>query len=232
MTSNNLPLVLIPGFMLDESLWDELLEPMAATRRIYRANLRNGQTIAEIARSIALQQPERFVLIGFSLGGYIARSLAEQFPERVAALILIASSLRQDTPEQKRIKQQAVKATNPNTFRGLSTTTIAKSLHPTHSTDKALIARIQCMGAQLGYEEFTKQSLLDRGGLSPEKIHCPTLVIAADQDGLRLPEEAIELRQAIAGSQLKIVRDTGHMIPLEQPEALLKIIEEWLSDIN
>lgn len=232
MTSNNLPLVLIPGFMLDESLWDELLEPLAATRRIYRANLRNGGTIAEIARHIAQEGPKRFILIGFSLGGYIARSLAEQFPERVAALILIASSLRQDTPEQKRIKQQAVKATNPNTFRGLSTTTIAKSLHPTHSTDKALIARIQCMGAQLGYEEFTKQSLLDRGGLSPEKIHCPTLVIAADQDGLRLPEEAIELRQAIAGAQLKIVRDTGHMIPLEQPEALLKIIGEWLSDIN
>lgn len=232
MTSNNLPLVLIPGFMLDESLWDELLEPLAATRRIYRANLRNGQTIAEIARSIAQEGPKRFILIGFSLGGYIARSLAEQFPERVAALMLIASSLRQDTPEQKRNKELAVKATNQNTFRGLSTSTIAKSLHPSRATDKPLITRIQRMGAQLGYDEFAKQSLLDRGGLAPEKIHCPTLVIAADQDGLRLPEEAIELRQAIAGAQLKIARDTGHMIPLEQPEALLKIIGEWLSDIN
>ncbi len=232
MTNNKLSIVLIPGFMLDESLWDELHEPLAATKSIYRANLLNGQTIAEIARNIALQAPERFVLIGFSLGGYIARSLAEQFPERVAALILIASSLRQDTPEQKRIKQQAVKATNPKTFRGLSTTSIAKSLHPSRAADKQLIARIQRMGAQLGYEEFAKQSLLDRGGLSPEKIHCPTLVIAADQDGLRLREEAVELSQAISGAQLKSINNSGHMIPLEQPEALLKIMGEWLNDIH
>ncbi|MCS5855868.1 alpha/beta hydrolase [Klebsiella pneumoniae subsp. pneumoniae] len=32
------------------------------------------------------------------MGGYIARQLAAEFPERVESLVLIASSLREDTP--------------------------------------------------------------------------------------------------------------------------------------
>ena len=230
MTNAKLPLLLVPGFMLDDSLWDELLAPLSADRDVYLANLKSGQTIAEIAQQIALKAPARFVLIGCSLGGYIARSLVEQFPERVAALILIASSLREDTPEQKRYKEQAVRATNASNFRGLSTGTIAKSLHPNRASDKPLIARLQHIGAQLGYGEFAKQSLLDRSGLLAEKIRCPTLVIAADQDGLRSAEEAQELSQSIKGAQLKVVQDTGHMIPLEQPQALAIIIAQWLQE--
>jgi len=96
--SNSLSIVLIPGFMLDDSLWDDLIIELPSEWHVFKANLLNGNTIPEIALSIAHNAPEKFILIGFSLGGYIARSLAEQFPDRLSALILIASSLRPDTP--------------------------------------------------------------------------------------------------------------------------------------
>lgn len=166
------------------------------------------------------------------MGGYIARSLVEQFPERVAALVLIASSLRPDTQEQKLLKDAAVTASSHGRFKGLSDTSIAKSLHPQHSKDKVLIERIRTMGIQLGYEEFAKQSALVRGEFSPQNIRCPTLVIAGAQDGLRLAEEARELSNAILGSRLEIIEDAGHMIPLEKPEALPQIIVDWLDEIN
>lgn len=111
MTSeDSLPIVLIPGFMLDESLWDEVVEGLPPDRKVHRANLRHGQTIDEITQSIVVGAPSRFILVGFSLGGYIARSLAHQFPNCVAGLILITTSLRPETPAQRLLKQAAVEA--------------------------------------------------------------------------------------------------------------------------
>ncbi|WP_324161053.1 alpha/beta hydrolase [Acinetobacter pittii] len=103
MIKEELSLVFIPSFMLDESLWDEVSKELINHQTIIKANLIHGNTIQEIAQNIAKDAPEKFLLVGFSLGGYIARSLAEQFPDRVRGLVLIASSLRSDTEEEKNI---------------------------------------------------------------------------------------------------------------------------------
>lgn len=97
----NLPVVLIPGFMLDETLWDDFIAAFPDSRRFIPVSLNGGTTIQDIAANIAQKLPERFVLAGFSLGGYVARAIFEAFPERTAAMILIATSLREDSPEQK-----------------------------------------------------------------------------------------------------------------------------------
>lgn len=232
MSENPLPLVLIPGFMLDESLWDEMIEQLPSNREVYRANLLHGQSIAQIAQTIAMNAPSRFVLIGFSLGGYVARSLVEQFPDRVAALVLIATSLRSDTPIQKQLKQAAVNASAQGQFRGLSSVSIAKSLHPQRSTDRALIGRIRGMGMRMGHEVFARQSILARDEIASCNIQCPTLVIAGAQDALRQPEEAQELCDLIPGACLEVVDESGHMIPLEQPEKLALIVSRWLEPIG
>ena len=97
-------LVLIPGFMLDETLWDGFCPLLPNHWKVSRTTLAGGNTIKEIAQHIAEQSPERFVLIGFSLGGYIARQLAADYPERVSALVLAARSLREDTEQQAKAK--------------------------------------------------------------------------------------------------------------------------------
>lgn len=223
-----LPWVLIPGFMLDESLWDEVIEHMPSTQDFHLANLLAGQTIAQIAEHIALSAPPRFILVGFSLGGYVARSLVQQFPDRVAALALIATSLRADSPEQRRIKQASIDASAQGQFRGLSFATIAKSVHPQRADDTALIGRIREMGARMGHATFATQSLLDRADVPSRQIHCPTLIIAAAQDGLRQAEEAQELCAQIPGARLEVIEGSGHMVPLEQPEKLALLMSQWL----
>ncbi|WP_110968823.1 alpha/beta fold hydrolase [Pseudomonas huaxiensis] len=227
-----LPLVLIPGFMLDESLWNEVVEHLPFKRKVHRANLLQGHTIAEIAQNIAADAPPRFVLIGFSLGGYVARSLVQQFPDRVAGLVLIATSLRPDTPVQQRLKQTAVKASAQGQFRGLSSVSISQSVNPLRANDNALIGRIREMGQRMGHDVFARQSLLVRNEISSCTIHCPTLIIAGAQDKLRLPEEARELRDAIPGARLEVVEESGHMIPLEQPEKLALLISHWLDSMG
>jgi pimeloyl-ACP methyl ester carboxylesterase len=231
MNDRDIPVVLLPGFMLDASLWDELAATLPATWQLHRATLDGGDTIEAIARHIGAGAPERFVLIGFSLGGYVARQIAASFPDRVAALVLIASSLREDTEEQAQLKQQTARALSPATFNGLSARSIAQSLHPARATDKALIERIRAMGARLGYEVFATQSALWRAGVPTSQIACPTLVIAAGQDRLRSLDEAIELRDSISNAVLEVVPDSGHMIPIEQPLRLGAVMSSWLGSV-
>ena len=225
-----LPLVLIPGFMLDETLWDEVVEHLPASQQVHRANLLEGQTVAQIAQRIAAGAPPRFALVGFSLGGYVARSLVQQFPERVAALVLIATSTQVDSPEQRRLKQAAIEATAHGQFRGLSFASIAQSVHPQRAQDKALLGRIREMGARMGHAAFARQSLLARDVASPATIGCPTLVIAAAQDALRPVAQVRGMYEQVPQAAFEVVEQSGHMIPLEQPEVLARLLATWLAE--
>ncbi|WGL17391.1 alpha/beta hydrolase [Microbulbifer bruguierae] len=228
MDTSSCPVVLIPGFMLDESLWDDFRNHLPENWVVVNASLSGGQTISEIARHIAEHAPERFLLIGFSLGGYIARQLAADYPERVGALVIVASSLREDTEQQTKLKQQAINALSDARFKGLSNSTIANSLHPHRAADTDLISRIKQMGNRLGYKALAIQSVLDRSGVPTETIACPTLVVASTSDALRSLDEAQELVRAIPNASLQIIDDAGHMIPLERPRELAATIVHWL----
>lgn len=236
MNENPVSVVLIPGFMLDESLWDELVNEMPKEWNIFRANLLQGESIAEIAQNIAHKNaqnsPTKFIVIGFSLGGYIARSLAEQFPERVAGLILVASSMRPDSQQQKEHKLTAIKLNSKEKFRGLSSMSILKTLHPSNANNKFLVKRIQEMGKKIGYDVFVKQSMLNRDVYDMSKIKCPTLIISGAQDQVRSAEEVTELYNQILNAQLETIEHTGHMIPIEQPKILASLIFNWLKEQN
>jgi pimeloyl-ACP methyl ester carboxylesterase len=226
-----IPLVLLPGFMLDDTLWDQVVDRLGSDGPVCSLPLGPGTTIDEIAEGIANAAPGRFVLVGFSLGGYIARKVAELFPHRVAALILVASSLRSDTEEQARAKRNVVAALNAANFRGLSAMSIANSLHPGRRDDTELVAKIRKMGNRLGYETFVTQSNLRRDRIAAASLACPTLVIAAAEDPLRPAEETQELADAIPNATLMTIEGSGHMLPLEQPEALARAIKHWLSSL-
>ena len=109
MNRETLPIVLVPGFMLDETLWDDFVAAFPQERTFIRAGLNLGDSISAMARYIVDDLPPRFILIGFSLGGYVARAIVEQYPQAVAGLVLIATSLREDSAEQQKIKNGKMK---------------------------------------------------------------------------------------------------------------------------
>lgn len=228
---NVMALLLVPGFMLDADLWRDLEPAISSWGPIGHAAVTQGNTIAEMARNILGDAPPRFILIGFSMGGYIAREILRQSPDRVEALILIATSARGDSEVQAKRKQALANQPAGTSFRGLSTAAVVSSFHPDNADRRDLVRRIQEMGHRLGGDIFRRQSLLDRRDEHRElgTITCPTLVIAGDEDRLRSREEALELHEGIAGSDFTVIPGTGHMVPLEQPEKLAQAINEWLA---
>lgn len=226
-------LLLVPGYMLDETLWDELGAALAPFGPLSHADLRHDSTLEAMARRALEAAPPSFVLVGFSMGGYVAREMVRQAPERVRALVLIATSTRPDSPALRQSKGTVAKAAPSVSFAGLSRTAIASSLHPRERDNAALIERVRMMGMRLGGAAFRRQSMLERPGDLHllGRIACPTLVVAAGHDRLRSLAEAQELHAGIPGAEFALIEDSGHMIPLEAPQALLDVMLPWLARV-
>jgi len=227
-------LLLVPGFMADETLWNDMTAALARFGPILHADLRHDTSVEAMARRALASAPPSFLLIGFSMGGYVARDMARLAPEygkRVEALVLVATSTRPDTPSMRQRKGAVGHAAASIAFSGLSRTAVATSLHPKDKHNEAMIERVRAMGMRLGGDVFRRQSVLDRPG-DIDRLHairCPTLVIAAAQDQLRSLEEAQELQAGMPDASLVIIEDTGHMIPIEAPERLAEVIVPWLA---
>ncbi|WP_439598063.1 alpha/beta fold hydrolase [Falsiroseomonas sp.] len=217
--------VLLPGFMLDAGLWDEMAPLLAPLGPIHHGDLFQDGTLEGMAERVLAGAPAQFVLVGFSMGGFVAREVARMAPGRVQALVLVATSARGDSASQ----QARRGAISGRAFRGMSRSAIARGLHPDRAGDAALVDRLRGMGDRLGGEVFGRQSLLPRPAFDTRlgEIACPTLVVAAAQDALRSVAESQELAAGIPGAQLRIIEGSGHMIPIEAPGELARLILDF-----
>ncbi|ENO88503.1 alpha/beta fold hydrolase [Thauera linaloolentis] len=223
-------ILFVPGFMADSTLWDDMVALLDAPRPLQFANLDTGDSIPGMALAVLDQAPADFVLVGFSMGGYVAREMARLAPDRVQALALIATSAREDSPEQARRKASALRQLSSARFSGLGRASVTASVHPSRSRDEGLIERVRAMSIKLGKDVFARQAAIQRDSdidvLS--EIRCPTLIVAADGDLLRSIEEAKELVAGIPDAELAVIPGSGHMIPLEAPRALAETLSGWL----
>ncbi|MGD9509196.1 MAG: alpha/beta fold hydrolase [Geminicoccaceae bacterium] len=212
--------VLIPGFMLNRDLWSGIMPALAPLGPLIHADPGLGSSIEDMARLTLHAAPSGFILVAFSMGGFVAREIARMAPERVSHLVLIATSSRGDNELQVQRKSEAAE-TASKAFGGVSRKSIRQSLAPARELDTALIERIHAMSVQLGGEIFRRQASLRREGDTERlaDIQSPTLVIAGRYDRLRTLDEANELHRGIPRSKL-VVLETGHMIPLEAPGEL------------
>lgn len=218
-------LVLAPGFMTDYDMWRDFV-PFLKDYNVMYADFREGATLQELAASNLSRCPERFILIGFSLGGYIARHMLYQARERVEALVLIGTSTRPTVPP-------VTDGPAAKMFRGMSRTALKRAVHVDRENDDVLIDRLKEMGERLGAEVFARLSALERKSdlESMRTIACPVLVVTADQDRLRSMQEATEMAEA-AQAPLVVLKHCGHMMPMEEPQQLADVVLDWFSEVG
>ena len=63
-------------------------------------------------------------------------------------------------------------------------------------------------------------------------IDLPTLVVCGKEDRLTPPKYSRYLQERIAGAELLLVPDAGHMVMLEQPQAVTSAIAEFVAGIS
>ncbi len=234
MTTDSTPsrhFILCPGFMTDRALWSRMAPGLSELGACTFADLSRTDDLEATARDILNDAPDRFILIGFSLGGFVAREIVRLVPDRVAGLVLMNSSARPPRPEITKRNSFLIGHTRERGFRGLSTDAVKKAFHPDLRDDDALIREVKDMALRMGGEAFIKQLSISRRDGRPDlaAIACPTLVVWSRQDELRSMQESQEMADAIPDARFEIIEDCGHMTPMEAPEAVLDVIAGWLA---
>jgi pimeloyl-ACP methyl ester carboxylesterase len=219
-------LVLLPGFMCDQDLWTDMVSDLAALGRIHYGDVYQDSTLEGMARRVLDSSPERFVLVGFSMGGFIARVLTLMAPERVSGVAFVASSARgySEQETERRKKGYGPGGRPPRAKTG------APGLHPDRENDPVLIGRLRGMQVRLGREVRARQAALVRrdGYADLRRIICPSLVVACRQDRLRSFAETERMAQHLPHSSFAVVEDCGHMAPLERPHELAALLAAWI----
>jgi pimeloyl-ACP methyl ester carboxylesterase len=62
-------------------------------------------------------------------------------------------------------------------------------------------------------------------------INVPTLIVIGEEDVLSTAADGELMRQNIADTQLKIIPKAGHYAPWEQPEAVGKVLRQFLESV-
>ena len=175
-------------------------------------------------------------VFGISLGGMIAQHLALRHPGRVDRLILGATTMggRRRAPVPLRAVLAFLQAAR------MSVAEQIRSTSPWVLDAEALARRPEIVDEWVAIAESeprNKASLFGQllaAGLhdASEHIHriaSPTLVITGDRDRLIPMRNSEDLARSIPGATLRILPGGGHDFPTEQPENVVRVIEEFLS---
>lgn len=103
-------ILLLPGLLNDASVFTNQVAALSAMSTVEVGDLTVAETIPDLAASVLkLASAKHFVLLGLSLGGYVAFEIMRQAPERVTGLVLMDTTARPDTPEASAKREALIK---------------------------------------------------------------------------------------------------------------------------
>lgn len=229
-------ILMLPGLLNDASLFTEQTVALSELGVVQVGDLTRSETIAELAKDVLDEAPEgSLVLVGLSMGGYVAFEIMRQAPERVSALVLMDTSARPDTPEASAMREELM-ALAETDLEAVTERLLPRLSHPDMMNLPTVRGVIQSMAASLGKEVFIRQqrAIMGRPDSRPTlaNIACPTLVICGREDQITPPEMAEEIAAGIKQAELRIIEQCGHLSTLDQPEEVSGVLVEWIRKIK
>ncbi|NOY70540.1 MAG: alpha/beta hydrolase [Deltaproteobacteria bacterium] len=231
-------LFLVHGAGLSKGLWERQLGAfpgLAATiaidlpghgesRNPAKKNITEyADAVMDLVRHTGARQP---VLCGLSMGGAVCLDLLIRYPEFFVAGILMhtgakltVNRLLFDTLKkgiEEHLDMIAAFAVSPKSD--------SKKMKP-------LIRDISVLSVETATGDFTACNTFDRmGDLSAVKV--PVLVVTGSDDLITPGKYGAYLVEHISDSRLFIIKDAGHLSPLERPEAVNEVISGFLTEIS
>lgn len=241
---NGAPILFVHGFPLSRGAWSKQVEAFAASYRVLAPDLRG---LGESEATAGAVPMSRFaedlyallrhletgpaILVGHSMGGYVALAFVKAFPQAVRGLVLVGTKAGADSPAGA-----AARRATAEKVQAEGTAVVVEAMAPKmlseSNPDAAMAASVRgfmspakpegVIGALLGMAERPA------AGTWLGKIRVPTLVITGADDTLIPPSDSEALAKAIPGARLHLVPRAGHLVAFERPGEFNSALREWL----
>ena len=183
-----------------------------------------ARDVAEFIDGLGLS---RAVFVGHAMGGAISLALALDYPNYVAGIGLISSGSRLPIPSS--IIENAVnQSTLPQAIKSLQELSLGPQTP--ENLKEVIFKRLTETRPTLLLDDLLA---CDRFNLSERlnAIRTPVLVVCGTDDKLTPIRSSEILSRNIPGAALQTIEGAGHMLVLEQPGRLAKLISVFLSTI-
>lgn len=223
------PLVLIHGYPLDHSIWNEVADMLKDDFDVTLPDLRGfgesttvdipygmNEIADDIAQLLTKLSIEKAMIAGHSMGGYVALAFANKYPDRISGLALVGSQAPADPPERKEGRYKTAADVQE---KGLSVVTpMTEKLSPDQKVrDKVRpLIEQQSKAGVVGALKAMAEREDARAWLPDFKF--PIVLIHGDADELIPVEKAQEIKLAISNAQLLELPGAGHLAMMEFPE--------------
>ncbi len=231
-------LLLSHGYGATSAMFAPNVAALAATHQVVTWDLRGhgrseyptdpasysaANAIDDISALLATLGPERAVLGGHSLGGFLSLEFAVTFPERVAALVLIGTGpgYRNDGARDDWNRRAHVTAARL-AERGLAGLGSSTELHSGEHRDASGLIHAAT-------QTLTQRDARVIDGLP--HIVAPTLIVVGAADAPFLGA-ADYMAAKIPGARKIVIPDAGHAPNLAKPEAFNAAVTEFLGELT
>ncbi len=240
-------LVFVHGFPLDRTIFRHQIDSLTGFRRIAPDLRGMGQSDApdlgysmatyadDLAALIDVLGEDRVVLIGHSMGGYIAFEFLRRYRARVGGLVLMDTRPEADSAEGRKARDQLV-----TRVRDQGALAAAEAMLPrffTASVPPEIIQLVRDMIVRTPVSGIVGAltSMRDRPdstSLLSTLVGVPTLVMVGDEDVITPPAIAQAMAGVIPDARLVEVPGAGHLPCVEQPVPTTRAILKFLQTLR
>lgn len=186
-----------------------------------------AQVSAALARLIESLGGEPVVLIGHSMGGFIAQETYARYPQLVKGLALCFTSPAFAGGTSEFTKQFLAARIGP-LDEGKSMAEIAAKLIPTMGSRSKLAEQIMAAVPPETYRKAVRLLTTFDRRKELADIKVPTLLVAGSEDKVAPPSVMEKMASKVPGAEYVLMPDCGHLGPMDQPVAFNAILLSFL----
>jgi len=249
------PLVLLHGTSASLHTWDGWVADLKGQRRVIRfdlpafgltgPDLQNDYSLDAYVRLVEgvvnAMGVQNFVLAGNSLGGQVAWATAAALPQRVRQLVLVDASGYPMAPQSIPIGFRIARIPGVRRLAEvvLPRGVIQASLRNVYGDPSKVTPELVDRYYELTLREGNRQALAYRfdqmqkadvakGMAAIRTLKVPTLILWGGKDRLIPVENGHRFAADIAGSQLVVFDDLGHVPQEEDPQRTVQALRKFL----
>jgi 3-oxoadipate enol-lactonase len=179
---------------------------------------------------------EQAVVIGHSMGGMVAQELVASFPDRIAALVLYATTPAfgaAGSDWQRQFLESRLRPLDEGKTPADLAPALVAGIVGDEPDPKGVAQAVECMSAIKpdAYRAALHCLVTFDRRESLGKVHCPTLALAGERDRVAAPAIVGRMAQAIPKAAYRVLPGAGHLANLERPAAFDAALQEFLAGL-